>query len=94
LSRRCPAWPDLADYAEYRWIGGCAAVPPATSSLPGSCELAGFSPKIAFTTDDFVAVQALVAAGLGITTLPGLALLAARHPGIQATPLPRVHTGR
>jgi DNA-binding transcriptional LysR family regulator len=35
-----------------------------------------------------VAVQALVAAGLGITTLPGLCLRAARHPGIRATPLP------
>jgi DNA-binding transcriptional LysR family regulator len=80
-----PQWPDLADYAEYRWIGGCER---CRSYLVWQCELAGFSPKIAFTTDDFVAVQALVAAGLGITTLPGLALRAARHPGIQATPLP------
>jgi DNA-binding transcriptional LysR family regulator len=35
-----------------------------------------------------VAVQALVAAGLGVTTLPGLCLRAARHPGIRAEPLP------
>ena len=83
-----PQWPDLADYAEYRWIGGCER---CRSYLVWQCELAGFSPKIAFTTDDFVAVQALVAAGLGITTLPGLALCAARHPGIQATPLPGSH---
>lgn len=83
-----PPWPDLADYAEYRWIGGCER---CRSYLVWQCELAGFSPKIAFTTDDFVAVQALVAAGLGITTLPGLALRAARHPGIQATPLPGSH---
>jgi DNA-binding transcriptional LysR family regulator len=83
-----PSWPDLADYAEYRWIGGCER---CRSYLVWQCELAGFSPKIAFTTDDFVAVQALVAAGLGITTLPGLALRAARHPGIQATPLPGSH---
>jgi DNA-binding transcriptional LysR family regulator len=83
-----PPRPDLADYAEYRWIGGCER---CRSYLVWQCELAGFSPKIAFTTDDFVAVQALVAAGLGITTLPGLALRAARHPGIQATPLPGSH---
>jgi DNA-binding transcriptional LysR family regulator len=83
-----PRWPDLADYAECRWIGGCER---CRSYLVWQCELAGFSPKIAFTTDDFVAVQALVAAGLGITTLPGLALRAARHPGIQATPLPGSH---
>ena len=83
-----PTGPDLADYAEYRWIGGCER---CRSYLVWQCELAGFSPKIAFTTDDFVAVQALVAAGLGITTLPGLALRAARHPGIQAMPLPGSH---
>jgi DNA-binding transcriptional LysR family regulator len=83
-----PPSPDLADYAEYRWIGGCER---CRSYLVWQCELAGFSPKIAFTTDDFVAVQALVAAGLGITTLPGLALRAARHPGIQAAPLPGSH---
>ncbi len=80
--------PDLADYAEYRWIGGCER---CRSYLVWQCELAGFTPRIAFTTDDFVAVQALVAAGLGITTLPGLALRAARHPGIQAAALPGSH---
>src|SRR3984885_3279303 len=83
-----PPWPDLADYAEDRSIGGCER---CRGYLVWQCELAGFSPKISFTTDDFVAVQALVAAGLGITTLPGLALRAARHPGIQATPLPGSH---
>jgi len=83
-----PPWPDLADYADYRWIGGCER---CRGYLVWQCELAGFSPKISFTTDDFVAVQALVAAGLGITTLPGLALRAARHPGIQAAPLPGSH---
>ena len=35
-----------------------------------------------------MAVQALVAAGLGVTTLPGLCLRAVRHPGIRAIPLP------
>ncbi len=83
-----PAQPALRDYADQRWIGGCER---CRSYLIWQCELAGFTPKIAFTTDDFVAVQALVAAGLGITTLPGLALRAARHPGIQAAPLPGSH---
>jgi DNA-binding transcriptional LysR family regulator len=77
--------PDLAAFADRRWIAGCER---CRSYLLWQCEAAGFTPKIAFTTDDFVAVQALVAAGLGVTTLPGLALRAARHPGIQATALP------
>ncbi len=77
--------PDLATYAKYRWIAGCER---CRGYLVRQCGLAGFTPKIAFTTDDYVAVQALVAAGLGVTTLPGLCLRAARHPGICAVPLP------
>jgi DNA-binding transcriptional LysR family regulator len=77
--------PDLARYARHRWIAGCER---CRGYLVRQCALAGFTPKIAFTTDDYVAVQALVAAGLGVTTLPGLCLRAARHPGICAAPLP------
>jgi DNA-binding transcriptional LysR family regulator len=75
----------LAAYSERRWIAGCER---CRSYLLRQCALAGFTPKIAFTTDDYVAVQALVAAGLGVTTLPGLCLRAARHPGVQTAPLP------
>ena len=35
-----------------------------------------------------VAIQALVAAGMGVATIPGLALTAHRHPDIVATELP------
>jgi DNA-binding transcriptional LysR family regulator len=77
--------PDLAAYAKCRWIAGCER---CRGYLVRQCGLAGFTPKVAFTTDDYVAVQALVAAGLGVTTLPGLCLRAARHPGICALPLP------
>ncbi len=79
------AQPDLAAHANEQWIAGCDR---CRSHLLQQCARAGFTPKIAFTTDDYVAVQALVAAGLGVTTLPGLALRAARHPGINAVPLP------
>jgi DNA-binding transcriptional LysR family regulator len=77
--------PDLSAHAKRRWIAGCER---CRGYLVRQCALAGFTPKIAFTTDDYVAVQALVAAGLGVTTLPGLCLRAARHPGIRAVPLP------
>jgi DNA-binding transcriptional LysR family regulator len=71
----------LAGYADRRWIAGCDR---CRDHLLSQCAQAGFVPKISFTTDDYVAVQALVAAGLGVTTLPGLALRAARHPGVRA----------
>jgi DNA-binding transcriptional LysR family regulator len=82
---REPSQPDLAAYATRRWIAGCER---CRGYLLRQCALAGFTPKISFTTDDYVAVQALVAAGLGVTTLPGLCLRAARHPGIRTVPLP------
>jgi DNA-binding transcriptional LysR family regulator len=78
---------DLARYAGHRWIAGCDR---CRVNLITQCALAGFTPKIAFTTDDYVAVQALVAAGLGVATLPDLALRAARHPAIRTAELPGV----
>lgn len=75
---------DLARLAEQRWIAGCDR---CREHLLRQCALAGFTPRIAFTTDDFVAVQALVTAGLGVALLPGLALRAARNPGVRTARL-------
>jgi DNA-binding transcriptional LysR family regulator len=79
-----PPAADLSRYARHRWIAGCDR---CRANLIRQCALAGFVPKIAFTTDDYVAVQALVAADLGVSTLPGLCLRAARHPGVKTVPL-------
>jgi len=76
--------PELSRYARHRWIAGCDR---CRANLLRQCAQAGFIPKIAFTTDDYVAVQALVAADLGVSTLPALCLRAARHPGVKTTPL-------
>lgn len=75
----------LAEYADADWIAGCDR---CRGHLLDMCATAGFNPRISFTTDDFVAVQALVAAGLGVTTLPGLTLTAAHNPGVRAIRLP------
>jgi DNA-binding transcriptional LysR family regulator len=74
----------LAAYAGHRWIAGCES---CRAHLLWQCELAGFIPDIAFTTDDVLVAQALAAAGLGVAMLPDLALRAARHPAIRAEPL-------
>jgi DNA-binding transcriptional LysR family regulator len=79
-----PGAADLAAYAGRRWIAGCER---CRGYLLRQCALAGFTPKIAFTTDDYIAVQALVAAGLGVATLPDLALRSARHPGVCTVPI-------
>lgn len=44
-----------------------------------ACRRTGFEPRVTFATDDYVAVQSLVAAGLGVAMVPGLVLSAARH---------------
>lgn len=79
---------ELADHAGGRWIAGC---PRCRAHLLAACQRVGFTPRIEFETDDYVAVQALVAAGLGVSTLPGLALLANRHPELRTTRLPDDH---
>lgn len=61
------------------WIAGC---PRCRRHLLHAAEQAGFEPAIAAATDDYVSVQSLVAAGLGVALLPALALAAFRHPGI------------
>ncbi|MGI5242965.1 LysR family transcriptional regulator [Dactylosporangium sp. CA-139066] len=75
---------DLSDFSDSRWIAGCER---CRESLIRRCGEAGFVPDIAFTTDDYVAVQALVAAGLGVTILPDLALRAHRSPMVSTTRL-------
>lgn len=75
----------LAAYSRRPWIAGCQE---SRGYLLWACRQAGFAPQVAVSTDDHVAAQALVAAGLGVTILPELALRAARHPGVAALPLP------
>jgi DNA-binding transcriptional LysR family regulator len=66
----------LSDLAGQPWIGG--APTSAWFRIVGhACRLAGFAPRVGFASDDYVAIQALVAAGLGVSVLPGLAVT---HP--------------
>ncbi|MEU8955413.1 LysR family transcriptional regulator [Streptomyces sp. NPDC048518] len=61
----------LAELAEERWIAGC---PRCRANFLHECAELGFAPDIAFTTDDNLVVQSLVAEGLGIAMMPGLVL--------------------
>ncbi|GAB1510914.1 LysR family transcriptional regulator [Actinophytocola sp. KF-1] len=74
----------LADHRDSTWIGGCAR---CRDELTAVCREAGFTPRIAAHSDDIVVVQALVAAGMGVATQPGLALQAHRRPDVHATEL-------
>jgi DNA-binding transcriptional LysR family regulator len=74
----------LEDHRDSAWVGGCERCRAATVT---ACERAGFSPRIAYSCDDTVVAQSLVAAGMGVAILNGLALQAHRVPGIHTTHL-------
>jgi DNA-binding transcriptional LysR family regulator len=77
--------PTLGGLRDATWIAGCDR---CRSHLLSLCAEEGYEPRIGYISDDMVVMQALVAAGLGVTTIPGLALRVHRADGIVARELP------
>jgi molybdate transport repressor ModE-like protein len=75
----------LASLSEETWVAGCER---CRGHLLALCDAAGFEPRIGYESDDMVLIQALVAAGLCVATLPGLALRAHHADGVVARKLP------
>ena len=65
-------------HADDPWIAGCAR---CRGHLLTIAHDAGFAPKVAFETEDYVAVQGFVAAGLGVALV---ARHAVTHPGVRS----------
>lgn len=68
----------LADLADDLWIqsdscGPCGRLHQA------ACMAAGFEPNVSFESDDYNVVQGLIAAGVGVSLLPALALTNVRE---------------
>ena len=76
---------ELEELADQTWIGGTPDGAYGRIVLH-SCRAAGFEPQVVFGSDDYNAVQAFVAVGLGIAMLPGLALTLVR-PELRRVPL-------
>jgi len=70
----------LADLRGEHWVQTSASSPCARHVVR-SCLTAGFEPNVTFESDDYETVQGLVAAGVGVALIPGLALTRV-HPGI------------
>jgi molybdate transport repressor ModE-like protein len=63
----------LADLADHEWL--CGSVPSTCGEVIfRACRDAGFEPRIGFQSDDYNVMQGFIAAGLGVTLLPDLAL--------------------
>jgi DNA-binding transcriptional LysR family regulator len=75
----------LSELAEDVWVGGHTASA-WFSIVRHSCRAAGFEPRTSLASDDYRAVQAFVAAGLGVAVIPALAV-ATTVPGVEVRKL-------
>jgi len=66
----------LRDLCDETWIEG--GPPDCRRPLFDACALAGFEPRIAFGAEQWLGKQGLVAAGVGVTLIPGLAVATVR----------------
>jgi DNA-binding transcriptional LysR family regulator len=63
----------MADLRDAVWLSGYS--PSSCGELVlRACRDAGFEPRVGFESDDYQVLQGFVAAGLGVTLLPDLAL--------------------
>jgi len=69
----------LADLENEPWIAGCPRCRGHLLALAGQT---GFTPNVAFETEDYVAVLGLVAAGLGVALVPALILHSVSHEAV------------
>jgi molybdate transport repressor ModE-like protein len=77
---------NVASLADDRWVAGNIS---AKSNIEKVCKRAGFEPKIAFETDDYVALQSLVAANLALALVPEMQLATtAPRDGVTFQPIP------
>ena len=74
----------LADLQDEEWIAGSSR---PEDTLISSCLRTGFEPRIGFVARDWIAKQGFVAAGIGITLIPSLAVDSVRRD----VKLARVH---
>jgi DNA-binding transcriptional LysR family regulator len=68
----------LEELAGESWILGTTGSCPDASIFLRSCQVAGFEPNVTFNSDDYFAIQGFVAAGMGASFIPDLALISVR----------------
>jgi DNA-binding transcriptional LysR family regulator len=70
---------NLIDLRDEDWMFACLSGTCADSNVVlRACRDAGFQPRIAYQSDDYFAIQGLVASGMGVALIPGLGLASTR----------------
>ncbi len=82
----------LSAVADEPWLETASVPGPCQEVILDACELAGFRPRVVVEADDYPTTQGLIAAGIGVALVPGLAL-GAVHPGVVVRPV-RQHRPR
>jgi DNA-binding transcriptional LysR family regulator len=77
----------LAQLREESWVAGCER---CRGHLVAACAAAGFTPRITYATDDYLAVQRLVASGLAVTALPDMAFALHQQPRLVRLEAPEL----
>lgn len=84
---------DIAELADEPWVLGCLKT---EAYLSRYAERAGFAPEVRGTTTDYFFARSLVAAGMGVSLIPSIALTP-EMPGLRAVrinpPTPTRHIG-
>jgi DNA-binding transcriptional LysR family regulator len=77
----------LQDLADEAWIiGSSTGTCPDSRIVAQAFAAAGFQPQVAFQNDDYPAIQGFIAAGVGVSLIPELALRTIRED-VVALPL-------
>ena len=75
----------LKELENENWVQSTSTCPCSTLVFD-QCRSAGFEPNVAFESDDYLTVQGLVAAGVGVALIPSLGL-AAYRPDVAIVPV-------
>lgn len=84
---------DLADLADEPWVGNEWPPGPCLDVMLDACAAAGFAPNFFCEAEDYQTAQGFVAAGLGVSLVPQLALTTP-HPGVVIRPVRRPEPSR
>jgi DNA-binding transcriptional LysR family regulator len=79
----------IEDLVGDSWVLGTTGTCPDAAIFLRACERAGFEPRIAFNSDDYLAIQGFVAAGMGVSFIPDLALVTVRDDVVIRELTPR-----
>ena len=74
----------LEDLRDEAWVQ-TSEQSPCARHVVRCCHAAGFEPRVSFESDDYLTVQGLVAAGVGVALIPELALSSVRDDIVVRT---------